>query len=288
MEKKALIMVRVMMNRYHKGSTDTLFSSLSEEEGRNILEQDVQSDDVVAALEKPEKVMDHIHYSWLVAPLQKISAPLQPYFFAALPKEHQTGLQKLFSQEWKVSLSPPVQSYLLSVLCKEMRIHEVIPAPYLPAAPLVELTHCDKGQLVHLIDLLGVYDLANEVRQIINKQHLTYLYTCLSKGRLRYLRTVMYLQDKLAQEKLGIEQFRGTRQTLEKVLHRRGIIRLAKALSGCKSDLLWHITHILDIGRANMLEKHWSKEEIPIITPSLVQQALHALHFLEKEGKNIE
>jgi len=289
MEKKALIMLRVLINRYHKGSTDKILDPLSQDTMKKVLDQNIRSDDVASAIKKPERILEKIHYSWMIEPLKKISPLLQPYFLQALSEEKKEYLKQALEQELpEIPLSPPVKSFFLEELAKQMNVHEVIPASYLPKTPLLPLAYLSKKKLERVIDLLGIYDLANEIRQVINKQHLQHLYKCLSKLRLKYLNIVMYLPEKFTHEKLGIEEYRGDQKRLERVLHKRGLIRLAKALSGEKQDLLWHINHILDTGRTTVLQKFSSEKEIPILTQALIQQTLHALNFMEKEDKNLE
>lgn len=275
--------MRVMLNRYHGGSVGTLFNSLSQEDIQKILSQDIQTSQVQAALECPHKAFEKIHYSWLQSSLEQFPEAIQAYILSSLPESAGKSLSQQLNKPYEpIPLPETIKKFMRSMFYTKIGAEEVLPITFLPQTPALSLTTLSKSELIDLVDFLGLHDLVPEVRQMVDKQKLKRFYSSLTRGMQLYLQKILHQPDKIPVQGLGLEQWNGDKAKLLTVVHRRGLIRLAKALSGQHPDLIWHLGHILDKGRAAVLSKYYSKEEIANSTPIFIMQVNNAMIFLRK------
>jgi hypothetical protein len=132
---------------------------------------------------------------------------------------------------------------------------------YLPPSPMNRLLNLSKRQIIGLIDLLSIYDLAIEVRQIVETKILKKLYSFLTDAERKLLKQIAARPEPFTPPKIGLERWNGEEDSLRHSLHKRGLSRLGLALSGQDPALIWYICHQLDIGRGNALFKQCIKEE---------------------------
>lgn len=277
--------MRVLVNRYHgSGAAETILKGMSEENIQQILSQEVYADDPLPALIQPQEVIKKIHYSWLRPVIEQLPGELQTLMVQSLPSFQASGLQKMMDlTEGKPTISMPIKAFLLNLLSNKLSLHKHLPVEFLPQSQLTKLAEMTKSQLVRLIDFLGVQDLAEAVRFIVDKKKLNNIYNWLAPLKQKYLKICLHQKDKLPIPKLELDHWDGNFDKLEMVLHRRGMIRLGKALSGQHPDLFWHIIHILDIGRGTVLNKYYTQESIPGVTPALTQQLTGLVNFFETQ-----
>lgn len=284
MQHKNAIMIRVLMNRYHQGAPSMLLDGLTKEDARLILDREISSVDPSQVIIKPNELLKgQIHYSWLQPVIESFSPSMQALLVAALPKESSRPLMKLLNLTKLPKPKPIGESFLLSILCRKFGKRSVMPMQFLPETPLSVLTRLSKPELLELIDYLGLYDLAEEIRHIVDKKLLNSIYACLSAKKQHYLRTCLHQKEKLkAASKIGLVNWKGDAAQLGRLLHGRGLLRLSYALSGHSRDFIWHLAHRLDVGRGRILGKNFSDKEIPGVSSFLAQQVVNTLNFLKR------
>lgn len=289
MQTKGWMMMRVLCNRFHGEAAGALLSKYMPQSMANeVLGQTITSTDLSAALMFPEDLLKRIHYSWLQPLFQKIPEILHSYVLSALPESHFSGLSRLLNKEIKpFPMVPQVRTFFINMLCKHLEVPLLLPTTFLPPSKISMLVNYTKQQLMELIDFLGLHDLAEEMRFILDKNQLKILFGLLSIKKQNYLKRCMANKERFPTQRLNLEQWKGTRQQLEVLLHKRGLERLAKALAGQHPDLLWYVVHILDTGRGTMLNKAIPQNEEPGMTAYMVQQLVQLTHFL-KEGVEVE
>ncbi len=221
-----------------------------------------------------------IHYSWIITFLGTFSEGDQLIFIASFEDEEAEKLCEMFDISSKRPILEPlakhfVHSILFEWLTKNQK--EFLPYSFLPDNPLNFLLSLKKSELVTLADLLGLHDLSAETRHIIQSKTLTNIQTLLKKDKLSYFKELLKQQEPVTFAPLGLEKWDGDKDKLLKILHNRGINRIAKALYGSHPALLWHISHRLDTGRAKILKKHCSdiknKKAHKILTSQLLTLA---------------
>lgn len=282
METPGWIMMRVLMNRFHGGTPEAFLKNMPQENVQMVLSQDIHVDDPTPALIQPQQIIEKIHYSWMPPAIEQFPGAMQDLLIQALPPQHSVGIQKMMKKSlYGPKLSLPIRIFLMNLLYKKLSPSAVLPVKFLPISNLSILADTTKSELVRIIDFLGIQDLAEAIRFIVDKKKLKSVYNWLTPLKQNYLKVCLHQKDKLPIPKLDLEHWDGNYEKLDMLLHRRGLIRFAKALSGQHPDLFWHIIHILDIGRGSILNKHYTKESIPGVTPALTQQLFGLLNFLK-------
>lgn len=283
MDPRSWIILRMLVNRYHRKDSENFLRRIDKDHRQKIMDQSVDSGDLTPLLEEPYDEMEHIHYSWLMDPIAEYPKEIQPIILSALSKNKWESLQKALriSPFPQINLAPLVRNYLIHDLYKKIQDLERLPlrlVPNCPLSPLVEMSH---NELTALIDLLGLYDLAREIRLIVDKNKLQKIYETLSPPRQKFLKACMQIPDKLAAPKIGLEKWDGKAASLTTALHNRGLLRLGKALCGQNPDLVWNIVHHLDKRRGQIAYSYFHKNEIPGVTAPLVIQVLDAIDYLK-------
>lgn len=286
MEAKRLIMQRVLLNCFHSNPQDGFIKSMPQEDAKAILNQSVQAADARPAFAHPEEKLGKIHYSWIISIFEKKPEAMKPLLFSILPESIGMGLCKYFHLTYTpFSISPVVRRYFSEQIYNEIDPQAIQPIAFLPSSPLNILTDLSKNDLVELIDFLALFDLAEEMRHIVDQKNLKKIYNCLSPKQQQYFRVCLHQKVKFTSPKLELELWHGDCKQLQEILHRRGIQRLGKALSGQHPDLLWHIFHILDTGRAAALQKNIPEKDTSGVAEVIIQQVTGTLNFLKKKSE---
>ena len=284
METKGWALLRVLLNHFHADAKDSVFKVLPKEYVVEIRKQDLQTSSFAPALAKPVEWINRIHYSWLSETIDQLPQEELPYVLSALPETHFWGIKRMKRLKMqRTVLSAVCHSFFLRRLYNKLDAVKVLPPEFLPPSPLRPLLDLNKQELVELIDFLGLHDVAEEIRFIVDKNNLSKLYTIMTLKKQQYLKICLHQKQKLDLPKLGLAAWKGNIQQLEDLIHRRGMFRLGKAIFGQHPDFIWHITHSLDTGRGALLEKYTKGKENARVTTVLMQQVMDLLNFLNKD-----
>ena len=219
--------------------------------------------------------LDKVHWSWLLPTLKSYKAKEQQLFISVLTSHAQDELRKILKLK---TSSPDVtelgKGYVQNLLLESLvgPTSKILDPEFFPSSPLNRLCKITKKQLVQLINHLALYDLAFELRQIVETKILKKLYSLLTDEQKKILSKLTAHTDPTHLPKLGLDRWDGTEETLKILLHRRGISRLGIALSGQNEDLIWTICHHLDIGRGSALLKACAKEAISGLSDVIIKQ----------------
>lgn len=277
MNKRSCVIFRVLLNRYQSHDTQAFLSFFSKEEIEKITSLQISSTDMSPILGQPGTVMSRIHYSWLQPLIASFPEVLREVMIASLTPEQIVGFQR--SSLPKVSSC--TKNFLLSRLYNLLEMDKHLPIEYLPQTELTSLVYLKKQDLMNLIDFLGLHDLASEVRKIVDRNQLMNVYACLNDKQTQYLKMCLNQKEQLTVQKLGINFDQQNCSLLMQMVHKRGIVRLSRAFFGEPEDLLWHMAHILDSGRGNiLLKEHQSRVRFKI-TDVLKEQVITTLNFLK-------
>ncbi len=285
MQPKSAVFMKVLINRFHKGSLQSLLGCFPTEEAKEIANVDVPSNDPSIGLKTASEKISSIDYTWFLPSLQKLSKNAQQTVAAAFPEPHSSKLlQALNLPSSAETPSPIVKNFLLLKCYKNLPgASEVLPKQYLPQTPLSLISSMNKRELVEVIDFLGLHDLADELKHVVDQKTLKNVYACLNAKEQQYLKYCIRQKEKVVLPSLGIERWSGNVDKLKSVLQSRGIIRLGKALSGENPDFIWHVAHNLDSNRGQTLLKYYSEKPLTNITPALAQQTLNVINILKKK-----
>ncbi len=224
-------------------------------------------------------ILERVHWSWFLPTLKSYSLEEQSLFLSCLNETPARALAAEIPCKFSsIEISPIGCSYLRQVLLNSLiGTHDwLIPIDYLPASNLNKILRLSKNQLIQLIDLLAMHDLAVEIRQIVETKMLKKIYSFLSEGQRRFLKLIAAKHEILQQPKIGLDRWDGQEESLRHLLHRRGLARLGTALSGQNPSLAWYVCHLLDIGRGSALNKLCEREK----NRSLADIAAHQVEEL--------
>lgn len=279
-DPKGWMMLKVLINRYSPRTGEALLRFLPQEEVRELKAQNIHSNDLMPLLYQPQRLIERIHYSWLQPIMEKFSRPMQLLFLGVVTPEQASAIQP---EATPPNLSAPIKTFLVQQLYEKLNVSHLLPIEYLPETDFSSLLNWSKRDLTVLADFLGLHDLARDIRTIVNNQQLQNLYACLTPKEVRYLKICLHQKDKLISPKLGVDFSQQDCTKLRQVLHKRGLVRLGKALAEQHPDLIWYISHTLDIGRGSIVIRSCDKEADANITLALKLQVTNLMNFLKKE-----
>lgn len=286
MQDKSSVMLRLLLNSYHKGNQDDVLKLLPEEISKKVSELSIQSSDFQAAMTAPLDLLKTVHYSWLTPKLKELPKNTLPLILSLLPDPQATKLKNNLSIKGNLpEFSPKMRTFVLQQVSHLIDIDEALPLAFLPRSDMTELSELKKRQLVELIDYLGLFDLSQELHHIVDKKVLENVYSSLTPIKQVFLKNLLQSKEKLVTNRLNLDNWDGSQEKLLKILHHRGMVRLGYALSGQHPDLNWHITHILDTGRGEKLLRYINEKEIPGVTTTLKEQIQSVLMFFKKVSK---
>lgn len=146
-----------------------------------------------------------------------------------------------------------------------------------------------KAELVELVDLLALRDLVPFLRQIVDKEHLQTIYRLLSKEQRTYLRLLFHRQEKRVAPPLTMNDWHHSAKRLMHRLHLRGLMRLGRALAGSEQRwLVWHLTHLLDKGRGEVVARQWEVAgERDQVGELLYQQLIEVSQYLGNRRREL-
>lgn len=282
METKSALMLRVLFNRFHGGLTEGNLAALPREDREQIFKQETDSEEVEVAFSKPQESLGQVHYSWLIEAFQALPQEIAPFALASLADDkYRAQLAELVGvTPYDKGLSEPLQRFFLQKLLRAVEDGSDLPLEFLPERRLSPLAHLDKGQLMMLVDFLGLYDVANEIRTVVDKTILEGLYACLTPKKKQFLRACIQKKKRLSSPPLDLQKWDGDCNRLRRVLHYRGLNRLGNALCEEHPDFVWHLAHIFDTGRGKIIEKCYHEKSQPNIAAILRQQVYNAMKFL--------
>jgi hypothetical protein len=219
-----------------------------------------------------------IHFSWFAQMFKLYPLPVQAIFLGILDPAQTKGVQGILSPALPPkTITPFLRPFLMNILHKSMQETEtdLIDAHHLPPSPLNSLLHITRKQLIHTADFLGLYDLAADLRQVVDKNLLATVYHALNQEQRVFLNDCSKQSLKWVSPKLGLSAWDRSKKQLNHLLHYRGLLRLAKAIYQENPSFKWHLLHRFDTGRAKMIQKElYQKQDLALI-PYFRNQVLH-------------
>lgn len=279
------MILQVLLNRYYGGLSEELSQTLPESYRKELSKSTLSVNNAEPLLRQPLDRIARIHYSWLVPAIQSLPKPLRLPTIAALPPAQAQGLCRLLKLPLPAERpSPPMGQFLLNTLYEKVSQEERLPPSYLTASPVSPLGEYSKVQLMRLIDLLGLRDLVQEVRLIVNKTHQTAILSCLNDEEKQFFDFYMYKQrEKLTVPRLDLTGWNGDSRKVRQQMHLRGLNRLGRALTGQSPDLIWYILRALDTGRAAIIQQNYASKPPEDVRTELLRQVIGLINYFNKQ-----
>ncbi|MFZ0565950.1 MAG: hypothetical protein WAM28_07185 [Chlamydiales bacterium] len=229
-----------------------------------------------AALLSLSEWLKPIHYSWFIPFLQNLPEKTLAVFLSVFNPVQVKGISEMLKKEMiPLPLSPFSTPFLIKYLKTELEEGKIIGSRQLLFSDMMPLLQLKREELLNLIDLLGIYDLAADLRQVVDKELLGKIHTALSHDQLQFLHYCSKQPSKWVSPKLGLSGWDGTKKTLNSILHQRGLTWLARAIIEESASFHWHLLHHLDTGRANVVQKVFKQKQDLVLTKYFKNQVLH-------------
>ncbi len=264
---------------------EALFNFLSEDDQEKLHELPLSFyQDPTEGFSSPKENLQAVHFSWLSPIFRTFSETEIRLFLACLSSEQAKGIKKslLFTNQLN-GINPAALPFLQETLWGKISVPQLLPKECLPDSPLNELLEMEPDQLLVLIDLLGMHDLAAQVKQIIETARLKKIYAALSSAEENFVKTLLHRKEVLLFKGMELQKWDGKKESLRKLIHQRGINRLAKALYRKEPSLLWYVSHLLDIERGELLLKYAAPLEHVRAQEILIGQVVELLSFIQTQ-----
>lgn len=275
MIKSSEWVLKAILSRYPAEEREALEQFLSQEQLNRL---NAMPSTASVQTESPEPpLIERIHWSWLIPALREATLKEQKFFLHSLPSSFQENLMR----ELKLRSLPTVrvtrtgQDFFLKQLIEYLtgETNPLLPVYFLPPSPIAALLHLEKQELIRLIDFLSLYDLALELKQIVETKILKKIYSFLSEEEKKFLKKeAAAFKEPSPTARLGLEKWDGAEQPFRVLLHKRGLVRLGAALCGQHPDFIWYVCHQLDIGRGTALMKFVEAEKSLSATGTFIKQ----------------
>lgn len=234
----------------------------------------------------PTTLLEQIHYSWIIEALDKYDPATKSVMIASLHAKTAYPILQHFK------LKPPgkMSSTVIRDVAHQLLIHAICPKAPLPKTALPktffnELLYFTKNNLEELFDHLGLYDLASELQEIVDKNIYLQVFEQITKQEKNHLMEILSRKQLWALPKLGIQGWLKEKQGLRFVLQKRGLMRFCIGMSGSHRDFVWYLTRKLDTARGRTIEQLIKNEPIQPATKMVQKQILHAIE--RKKGAAI-
>lgn len=287
MKPKSRTTLKLLLSYFSPGEEESYLAFLSDEERELMRGEAPQEGSIEHLLLQPVERIQEIHYSWMVEALKKLSGPEQYFTVASLPEPQRTKLAEFLQiTTLPKALPVPLQSLFLTKFTSKIELPDLPHPSFMYKGEFSDLDKLSKEEILDLIDCLGVYDIAAEIRQIVDREQLHRLVKSLTELQQRFLKVALKSNFKWTAVPLGLVSWAGDPVKLARSLHKRGMMRLAFALAPESKDFLRHLSRKLDVKRAKLLEEFVLEERPGDAKESTINQVRSALDFIHQKISN--
>ncbi len=188
-----------------------------------------------------ESIIDQVHYSWFIPMLNVYSKPEASLFLLCLKPSNRKALKDLLDlEDVENNLQPYTKDFLKEKLTQSLIKKEdsLLPIECLKASKLNEILSLSKTKIIKLIDFLAMYDVAKELKFIVDKKKLKKIYSYLKSDEKAFLKKILNKKEAFESKRINIEKYILEKSKFRRILHSLGLIRLSIALSKESIDLI--------------------------------------------------
>ncbi|MCF7806646.1 MAG: hypothetical protein K9M07_04005 [Simkaniaceae bacterium] len=225
--------------------------------------------------------LSKIHPSWIKPFFDQLSSNDRELFLSAFVKRKEE-LAKAFQLEIKpIALSPIAQSFILKHLYHTFFVKEgLLPFPFISKDPFFRLLTLSYDELIDLIDLLGMSDMAIELSEVIQGKQVRAILETFNERKITFLKQIRTSEETVSFGKMHLSSWDQNQEKLKKIIHQRGLNRLAKALCGASEHFLGYLAYMLSKDEAKMFKSFYTKKKNPKVLEVLNKELNRALDFL--------
>ncbi len=277
------LVCRTFIEKRKKESRRALFSFLTPADREKISTLSPPSQDISAGFDLNSELLKWTHPSWFTPLLRSFSEKEICLFLSSLDKAKADLLRKSLKCSMPlVPLTSLAQSFFKEKMAHFLMTEEVLPLEALPKTALRPLLDLPSEDLRLLIELLGLHDLAVELKQIIDSTQLKKIFSVFPKEKEIFLKSLAHKKEHVLFRRIEISRWDGKAETLLQILFQRGLNRLAKALYPESPYFLWHVKRRIEMEDAEILSSLCKSLEHPRAYSFLSAQVLDAISFIHK------
>jgi len=274
--KKELMLISLSRHFYKDGAQSLVNKIVESDEPLTI---PPHIDDPKTPLNFNKQFVMQIHYSWIAEALSSYPLIVQDSVLLTIDTKQGKKACKLMGRSYpKKKENQIIKNFGTEQLVNTFELRGRIPIPYLPDSPLNSLLGWKKQDLVTLIDLLPMHQIAPEIKKIVDRNKLMGIYSALNQIQQKYLKVCMHHKKSTSSHELDLPSWDGGEKKLISMLHKSGLRHFSLSLSGQDEDFMWYLTRLLDIGRGKWLLDH--KEEDQAKKEAIYLNLCHAMKFL--------
>ncbi|AAC68162.1 hypothetical protein FTN73_04520 [Chlamydia trachomatis] len=198
-----------------------------------------------------------IHPSWISVAMKEFPPVVQSQLLAWLPLPLTQELLPLLDS----GVTPATKRcldfgafYLLDLLSKKVRPPGITEEIFLPASPFNAMLYYVGPTKMALINCLGLYTLAQEMRNVVDRVVIDRVQRVLSETERMFLNYCKTHPMKHLEPMAFLASWEED-QALRHFIHVQGLRFLARALAKEDSSFLWYFIRRLDVGRGYIFEK---------------------------------
>lgn len=289
MKKIGWLFCRTLIEKKKKESKSLLFSFLPDSEKEIIEHLKPPSESLLSGCEIEKDVLTRVHPSWLIPFLKPFSENELSLFLSSIDKRKAEKIKdSLKVSSPRINLSKTAHQFFNKKMTEFLILQtpDLLPLKALPKSALNELLDLNEVEIQTLVELLGLHDLAVELKQIIDNTKLKKIYSIFPKEKEIFLKMLSSKKEPVTFRRMEITRWDGKAESLLALLFERGLNRLAKALYPENGDLIWYVKHQLDIEHSVHFSSLCKKLEHSKAYSFLSKQVLDALSFLRKINPN--
>ncbi|MBS0585015.1 MAG: hypothetical protein JSR76_01785 [Verrucomicrobia bacterium] len=210
--------------------------------------------------------------------LKELFAKIDPSWYTpyieTLGEKEQNLLLSALGKKESYEFSTPLSLFFLNYLFHKIFKEKPLPLSYLIGDKLAPLALASKEELYKLFRFLALFDLAPELKKVLNAKTLQKMEELLTKEECAFLQQIQTQKNPVQFGAIGLNNWDGNIEKMQSALLDRGMNRLAKALNLSSLDLEWYIKHTLDLPTARRFTSFLSTTTDPRITIFLIEQVL--------------
>lgn len=227
---------------------------------------------------QPKRLLEGMHPSWCDELVLLCPTAIQPLM--------RTIVLDAFQKKGKTgggTLTEPLRQFLLEILVAKWPERSVLEMAGEEGASFPWLASCDEQAIFSLAQLLGVNDVVDVVRRIVEKKTLQKILFALTPMQQRYLRSLLHRSPRSATlNKELAALLQDDPKMGAKILLKQGLEKLAVAMKDEPGLLVFHVMHHIDREQAFFLKEVMEKKVAPGMHMEMKKNLSHAYQFLQK------
>lgn len=234
------------------------------------------------------RLLQTIHPSWFYELFDHSTQQDAQLFLSVLSQDQQEALKEHFNIKQVPHIPHKAQDFFATKLSLYLTKNKPILSPlFLPEHPLLPLLEFTSNKLHHYIKILGFFDLAIELKTIVQSSLVREISQLFSQDEIKLIHIFSKRKDLIKFTSIKLNHYKGNINQLFEVLFQRGLNRLAKGLYHAPQSFIWHIEHRLEKKHAKAIEVFKQEIKDQKISELLLKQLVEAIeltaHTQEKQ-----